>query len=78
MASHQVADLNLTTSLDKAVIDASSKTLYAAVSKPGNAGDTFVKIDLTTLKQESYFEPDKNVKVKSLMLVGNTVLLYKQ
>ena len=66
-------DLNLNTNLNKIVIDASAKWLYGALPKKDGSGDSFVKLDLTTLKQESYIEPADPVRGTNLMLVGNTL-----
>ncbi len=69
----QATDLNLSTSLEKIIFDNEGKTLYAAVSKKDRSGDLFVKIDLSTLKQETILEPDQSVYVRSLLWVGDNL-----
>ena len=68
--SKQVVDLSLNTTLDKIAIDSNGQTLYAAVPKKDNTGDTFIKEDLISFKQTSYFEPVSNVSGTHLLLVG--------
>ncbi len=66
-------DLELQTTIDKIVVDKDGKYLYAAVPKKDNTGDNFVKLDLTTFKQELYFTPVSSVQARNLILVGSTV-----
>lgn len=66
-------DLDLNTTLDKIAVDKEGKFLYAAVPKKDNTGDTFIKLDLTTYKQENYSEPEGSVRGKNLMVVGNSL-----
>lgn len=66
-------DMNLNTTLDKIVIDKDGKYLYAAVPKKDNSGEIFVKVDLSNLKQETYFEPTSTVRAKNLILVGDSL-----
>ncbi len=66
-------DLDLQTTIDKVVVDKDAKYLYAAVPKKDNTGDNFVKVDLNTFKQESYFEPNTSVQGKNLILLGSSV-----
>jgi hypothetical protein len=73
MDSNHATDLGLNTILDKIVSDASGKYLYAAVPKKDNSGDTFVKIDLGSLANQSYFDPSSEVRVRNIMLAGNSV-----
>ena len=65
--------LNLTTNLDKILIDRDNKFIYAAVPKVGTGSDQFIKLDLGNLKQEIYFDPPDYVSAKDLMMVGNTL-----
>jgi hypothetical protein len=64
-------DLKLETNLNKVVVDSEDKYLYAAVSKGGS--DIFVRLNLSSNKSENYFEPNESVRVKEIMLIGNTV-----
>ncbi|HEX9502781.1 MAG TPA: hypothetical protein VF974_00470 [Patescibacteria group bacterium] len=66
-------DLNLNTALDKITADASGKIFYAAVPKSDKSGDTFIKLNLSNGKSESYFEPTSEVQSKNVMLIGNTI-----
>lgn len=66
-SNHRVVDLNLATTINKISIDQEGKTLYAAVSKPDNLGEEFVKLDLVTLKQESYYQPQQDIRIKNLL-----------
>jgi hypothetical protein len=71
--NRQTKDLNLNTSMDKVAVDSGAKTIYAAVAKADKSGDNFVKINVASLKSESYFEPSSSVNVKNMFVVGNTV-----
>ncbi len=66
-------DLKLNTGINKIVLDKESKYIYAAVPKPDNSGDVFVKIDLNTSMQENYFTPKDQVRGINLMLLGNSL-----
>ena len=72
-AIKQATDLVLNTTLERTVASRDGKYLYAAVSKDDNSGDRFVKIDLSTNKAEIYFEPNQSVRVKNMLMVGNTI-----
>lgn len=67
--SRKVTDLNLTTSLDKVMIDKEGRFLYAAVAKKDNTGDEFVKVDLVSFNEEIYFTPDSDIRAKNLIEV---------
>ncbi len=71
--NHQATDLSLNTTLDKVAFDPDGRYLYAVVPKKDNKADVFVKEDLTTFKQESYFEPDSNIRASNLLMIGNTL-----
>jgi dipeptidyl aminopeptidase/acylaminoacyl peptidase len=73
LTTKQATDLALNTTLDKVAFDSEGKTMYAAVPKKDNSGDNFVKIDLTTFKQETILEPDQNVRAKNMLLIGDTL-----
>ncbi|HEV8601451.1 MAG TPA: hypothetical protein VGQ87_02525 [Patescibacteria group bacterium] len=75
MLTSQKTDLNINTAMDKIVLDSEGKFLYAAMPKKGNISDDFVKVDLTSFKQESYFQPPTDLKATDLFLVG-TKLYY--
>lgn len=66
-------DLNINTTLDKIVVDKEGKFLYAAVPSKDGSGDTFIKLDLNNLKQETYFKPSTNVQAVGLIMIGNTI-----
>lgn len=70
LVTKQATDLDLNTLLDKIAVDKDGRYLYAAAPKKDNSGDTFVKIDLSSFRSESYFEPVSEVRVKSMMLIG--------
>lgn len=72
-SSKQVVDLNLSTALDKVVIDKDGKYLYAAQAKKDNTGDEFVKLDLATFKLEPYFDPGQDIRAKNLNLANSTI-----
>ncbi len=72
-ATKTSTDLNLSTNINKILVDGSDKFLYAAVPKTDNSGDNFIKLDLATLKQESYYEPSGQIRGMNLMLLGNTL-----
>ncbi len=69
--NHQAVDLSLNTTLDKITFDSDGKYMYAAVPKKDNSGDIFVKVDLTSFKQETYFVPDQNISATRLFLAGS-------
>jgi hypothetical protein len=69
--NHQAVDLSLNTTLDKITFDNDGKFMYAAVPKKDNSGDSFVKVDLASFKQETYFEPDSSVHATGLFLAGS-------
>lgn len=73
LTTKQAVDLNLNTLLDKIAFDPEGKTLYAAVPKKDNLGDAFVKIDLSSFKQETILDPDQAVRAKNLLLIGQTL-----
>ncbi|MBI4049727.1 MAG: hypothetical protein HY395_02855 [Candidatus Doudnabacteria bacterium] len=66
-SNRQVTDLDLATSIDKISVDPTGKTLYAAAGKSGIPGEEFVKLDLLTFNQETYYQPEQDTKVKSLL-----------
>ena len=70
LTSRLVSTVNINTSLDKIAVDKENKYLYAAVPKTDNSGDIFMKIDLTTLKQDVFFDPNEDVRGKELHIVG--------
>lgn len=67
-ASKSQTPLNLTTSLNKVVIDKKGLTLYAAQASSDNRGDNFYRLDLASLKQEQLSVASSNLWVKSLHL----------
>jgi|SRR3989344_1901798 len=73
MISRQAVSLAINTTLDKVVVSGDGKTLYAATPKKDNTGDTFVKVDLVTFKNEDYLLPEQNVRAKNLVLLGSSV-----
>jgi hypothetical protein len=66
-------DLNISTNIDKIAFDSSGKFMFAATPKKDNKGDSFVKIDLGTFKQESILEPEQTVWARNLFVLGNTL-----
>ena len=73
MTTRQAVSLAINTTLDKAVVSADGQTLYAAVPKKDNTGDTFVKVDLVTFKAEDYFVPEQRVRGQNLVLLGSNL-----
>ncbi len=73
MTAKSSLDLNLMTGLDKILADQQDKFIYASVPKSDNSGDTFIKLDLSSLKQEVYFQPTTAIRGVNLMLLGNTL-----
>lgn len=73
VTSKQAVDLNLNTSLDKVVTDKDGKYLYAAVPRKDNTGDSFIKLDLSTVKQDTYYEPSQDIRAGNMMMLGNTL-----
>lgn len=74
--SRQAIDLNLNTTLDKITFDKDGKYLYAAVPKKDNTGDTFIKEDLTSFKQEIYFSAEggePSIRANTLLAAGNNL-----
>lgn len=69
--NRQAVELSLNTTLDKITFDIDGKYMYAAVPSKDNTGDIFVKMDLTSFKQEIYFEPDQNIRATGLFLAGS-------
>lgn len=69
----QSTDLSLNSTIEKTVFDKNANLLFAVVSKDDNSGDKFVKIDLTNLKQEVYFEPTSSVRAANLFMIGNNL-----
>ena len=70
LTTKKAVDLGINTTLDKVVTDKDGKVLYAAVPTKDNSGDTLVKMDLSSYKLETYFEPTEKVSAKNLFLVG--------
>ena len=76
--NHQTVDLGLNTTIDKVTSDKTGLNLYAAVPKKDGAGDIFIKTDLSTYKQETYFSAEggsasggeTNVRATGLFLVS--------
>lgn len=66
--------LGISTILEKIAVSKDGKTLYSAVPKIDNTGDTFIKTDLTTFKNEEHFVPTENIRAKNLVILGSTVL----
>ncbi|MBI2356224.1 MAG: hypothetical protein HYV13_03415 [Candidatus Doudnabacteria bacterium] len=66
-SNRQITDLNLAASIDKIGLGDGGKTLYAAVAKKGSNGDEFVKLELTSLKQETHYLPAEDIKAKNLL-----------
>ena len=54
-------------------LSSDGKTVFAAVAKKDNTGDTFVQEDLSTFKQENYLTPDQNLRARDLFFLGNTL-----
>lgn len=73
MVTRQAVSLGINTTLDKVVVSPDGKTLYAALPKKDNTGDTFAKIDLTTFKIEDYYLPEQNVRARNLVLLGSDI-----
>ena len=57
-------DLNIKSTLEKVMYDKDS--LYAAVPKKDNSGDSFIKVNLTTFQQSIFYEPETSVRAKNL------------
>lgn len=70
-SNRQITDLNLAVGVDKVALDSEGKILYAAVAKkdnpPAGGKDEFIKLDLMSLKQEFYYQPQENLRAKSLL-----------
>jgi hypothetical protein len=63
-------DTKISTSTDKIVADPEGKYLIASAPKLDYSGDEFIKLDLDSLKSESYFIPGESVRARNLVLVG--------
>ncbi|OGE79718.1 MAG: hypothetical protein A2660_03060 [Candidatus Doudnabacteria bacterium RIFCSPHIGHO2_01_FULL_45_18] len=69
--TRQATDLDLSTNLDKITFDKDGKYLYAAVPKPDNSSDNFIRVDLATFQKETYFEPTESVHGVNLLMLGS-------
>jgi hypothetical protein len=72
-ATRNATPLAINTTLEKITVSKDGKSLYAAVPKIDNSGDSFIKIDLATFKNEEYFVPTENIRAKNLVVLGSTV-----
>ena len=71
-------DLNLATTLDKVMTDKDGRYLYAAVANKNSPagvskGDEFVKIDLLSFHQETYFSPEEDIRARNLLQAAGTL-----
>ncbi len=63
----KTVDLKLSTTMDKVTTDLTGRILYA------NRDGKFIKMDLTNVTSETYFEPANKITVSRMFLVGNTL-----
>jgi hypothetical protein len=73
LSSQLQTDLNINTTLERTVLAGGGEFLFAAVNKSDNTGDYFIKLDQESMKQEIYFEPVEETRVREVFYLGNTL-----
>ena len=73
LSSRSQTDLNLSATLDKVIVDPQGKYLYAAQPKTNDSSDAILKLDLATLAQEVFFDPEEDLRARNLNLAGDKV-----
>lgn len=71
LITHSQTDLGLSVTLDKVAVDRDGKYAYAATSKADSLGSIFYRLDLASLKQEEFFAPTSELRVRSLGLASD-------
>lgn len=73
ITTRKIVDLGVMATTDRMAYDKEGKSLFVAVPKKGSGGDAFVKINLDTFAQETYFEPTVKIKVKDVIPASGTL-----
>ena len=71
--SRKTTDLGFNSSLEKLSIDKDGKYLYVATPRKENSGEEFVKLDLGSLKAETFIVPPSTIQAKNVIYIGGKI-----